>query len=220
MHLQFQGLALTSFMAFLCFFLNHRLPLGTAGGLGAGKGSLCQIRVSQKWHHWPLLGQICWDVEGCPVHCRMLGGILGLCPPDASSVPTARTMTINSQQCLQALPNVPGVGVRWAGAAPCSLRTTNTVDSGWCTGVVSLSQNYSWNDQARTIVFTLANPKDSNKTEQRQELNVLKCVSSQINIQNSSKLRMACGLWPLVFRPTEKLEGAKSLLWKESTRVD
>lgn len=93
-----------------------------------------------------------------------------------------------------------------------------TVDVGWCPRGVSVPQNYSLNDQAKTVVFMSANPKGSNKTEEKQELNVLKFVSSQINIQNNSRLKMACGLGPFVFRPTEKPDSAKSLLWKESYR--
>ena len=91
-----------------------------------------------------------------------------------------------------------------------------TVDVGWCPRGVSVPQNYSLNDQAKTVVFMSANPKSSNKTEEKKELNVLKFVSSQINIQNNSRLRMACGLGPFVFRPTEKPNRAKSSLWKES----
>ena len=47
------------------------------------------IRASWKWRYRLLLGQTvaCRDTEGYPDHCRVLGSILGLCPPDAGGVP-------------------------------------------------------------------------------------------------------------------------------------
>lgn len=59
------------------------------------------VRASQKWHRGPLSGQtvLCGDVKSLP--CRMSGSILGLCPPDTSSVPTPRIVTTNVSRYRQ-----------------------------------------------------------------------------------------------------------------------
>lgn len=64
----------------------------------------------------------------------------------------------------------------------------------------------------------VSKPKRQQQSRGEARTECLKFVSSQINIQNNSRLKMACGLGPFVFRPTEKPDRAKSLLWKESYR--
>ena len=54
-------------------------------------------------------------------HYSMFSGIPGLCPPDASGKPCS------SRQCLQTLPNVPGVG--WRAGRGRKLSGLRTVDS-------------------------------------------------------------------------------------------
>lgn len=167
-------------------------------GLGARMGFLCPVDQSFPTVALLTFGAsfvgMMWVWDGC------LAASLDSAQQMSVMSPTPPIVTANNVSRPFKCPGGRGEGGK---SPPPPLRTA-TVHVGWCPGVVSVPQNYVLNDQARTVVFTSANPKDSNKTEQRQELNVLKFISSQINIRNNSKLKMACGLCPFVFRPTEK----------------
>lgn len=75
--------------------------------LGKGRVPDTQLCPKQEFSAWALLvsgpdGSLLW---GCPVHCRALSRIPGLCPPDAWDILPLAVTTTN--ECLQTLLNVP-----------------------------------------------------------------------------------------------------------------
>lgn len=161
-----------AFIASLCIFLNHRLPLGTTRGFRCQEGFpvSCRLAFLKRGILTTfVLTVICWGMEGylCTVGCLSAFLAFGHQMPVVSPLSERwqPTMSPDTVKC----PRGRGEGATPVSTTHPSLRT-NTVDARWCPGVISISQNYSLNDQARTRIFSSASPKDSNETERRQEL--------------------------------------------------
>lgn len=97
------------------------------------------------------------------VHYRVFGSISGLFLLDARSTPSLHS---DNPKCLQTLQKL---SESWGdGHSQPWLRTF--AHTGWHPGVVFVPQNYSFNEQARTIVISKS--KDNNKTAEAR----IKCL--------------------------------------------